>query len=143
MDRFAAAAADMGVAETEAKKAEKRYSENAKAFAGLKKSDHAKAGKFLDKLLDNGNAAERAAKVLISTYGRTARGPVAKASMQWLNECVRQWRQYSGFGSNNGSAEEMQSNLYAGAQQLEASIKVIDRLLKGEEVVLDDSWRSH
>jgi len=62
MDRFAAAAADMGVAETEAKKAEKRYSENAKAFAGLKKSDHAKAGKFLDKLLDNGNAAERAAR---------------------------------------------------------------------------------
>lgn len=144
IERFAAGPLDLKAAEAESAKAEARYKQNAKAFADLKKgADSVKAGKLIDKLLDNGNAAERAAKVMISTYSRSARGPVAKAAMQWLNECIRQWRQYSGFGSLGGSASEMQSNIYAGAQQLEAALKNIDRSLKGEDVMLDESWRSH
>jgi Tfp pilus assembly protein PilX len=142
--RYAAKTLDFGAAEAEAKKAEKRYAENARTFANMKKPglDSVKYGKALDVLLKNGNAAASAAKQMISTY-RSVTSINAKNALKWLNECVRQWGQYSGFGTNSGTREEMQANIYAGAQQLDASLKVIDRTLKGEEVVLDDSWRTH
>jgi hypothetical protein len=63
--------------------------------------------------------------------------------VQWLNVCIGQWRQLSGFSSLGGSASEMQSNIYAGAQQLNAALRALPQSLQGTEVTLDESWRSH
>lgn len=146
--RYAAEGFDL--ADSFAKKAEKRFEENKDLFSAMKKmkGEREKYGKSYDKLLRNGNEASVAAQALIREYDGKSGGLKGKAkraydsALEWLDDCVRTWgRSSNDFGA--GSAEARLANTYAAAQQLEAALRGLPDALRGKEKPLDESWREH
>lgn len=148
LTRYAAEVMDLSAAEAAAKKAEKRFEENHKAFKALKKPKGDRSSKDLDVIIKNGNEAVTAAKALISRYeagDKALKGKAKKnynAGLDWLATCVDKWRHASS-GGGETIRENRIGNTYAGAQQLEAALRGLPASLRGKEEALDDSWRNH
>jgi hypothetical protein len=149
--RFAAEGVDTSVAEAEARKARTRWDENLKLFKFLKTRglDRKKYGDGFQKLVDNGQEAVAAIKAVAHKYHgveRSLRGEPRRqlsATFGMLAYSVQHWEMWGPNDATNPSSENRLANTYAYAQQMESYLKALPDLLKGLEVVIDDSWRDH
>lgn len=151
LSRFAAEKIDLSVAEAAAKKAKSRWDENLRTFKTLKVRglDRKKYGDGFQKLVDNGKAAVAAIHEVAQKYQqaeRSLRGEPRRqlsAAFGMMEYSVQQWSAWGEADFSNPSSENRLANTYASAQQMESYLKALPDLLKGLEVIIDDSWREH
>jgi len=141
---------DAGPAEHASSAAKARFEDNKKTFQSIKKLP-SKDKKWLKGYKDieaAGTKAADAAKAMLKQYANMADGQKGNAKRQreamldYTDHMIQNWhRTKDSFG---GSSEERLANLYAGAQQLEAGLQALPKMLKGDnDVAIDDSWREH
>lgn len=140
---------DDSEAEREAREALQRFNANKALFQELRKlglKDKRKYGQGVDRLRKNGDKAQKVAEETIRKYedgGKSLKGQAKRAyeaGLQWLDICIREWKTYrDDWGAT--SSEERLSNLYGGAQKLEAALRGVPNWLQGKDEPLDESWR--